>query len=175
MDTIVGLPQVAAHLDQGETDQVFQGFVELVQLELAHSGELGQVTILGLENTEYIDKTDKGAHKLQTVTLTIDREVDRIYRDVSHELVIDDNVLDRRIHIASRGSRTAVVWNPWARISVEMGDLEDDDYERFVCVETANADLDVAEVAPGGEARLVASYRVERDVPEELKALHPED
>ena len=138
-------------------------------------GHISQVAVLGLENTEYIDKTDNAAHKLQAGAVTIDREVDRIYRDVSHELVIDDNVLDRMIHIASRGSRTAVVWNPWARISVEMGDLEDDDYERFVCVETANADLDVAEVAPGGEARLVASYRVERDVPEELKALHPED
>jgi glucose-6-phosphate 1-epimerase len=137
-------------------------------------GHISQVTILGLENTEYIDKTDNGACKLQTGTVTIDREVDRIYRNVSSELLIDDAALDRRIRIASRGSRTAVVWNPWEKISAEMGDLEDDDYQRFVCVETANAGQDVAEVAPDGEARLAAAYRIERDVPEELKTLHIE-
>jgi glucose-6-phosphate 1-epimerase len=137
-------------------------------------GHISEIAVLGLENTEYIDKTDNAAHKLQTGTVTIDREVDRIYRNVSHELIIDDAALDRRIRIASRGSRTAVVWNPWEKISAEMGDLEDDDYQHFVCVETANADLDVAEVAPDGEVRLGASYRIERDVPGELKALRTE-
>jgi glucose-6-phosphate 1-epimerase len=137
-------------------------------------GDISQVTILGLENTDYIDKTDKGTHKLQTGPVTIDREVDRIYRNGSSELVIDDAALDRRIRIASRGSRTAVVWNPWEKISAEMGDLENDDYQRFLCVETANADVDVAEVPPDGEARLAATYRIERDLPEELKALYVE-
>jgi glucose-6-phosphate 1-epimerase len=137
-------------------------------------GHISEVTVLGLENTEYIDKTDNFAHKLQTGTVTIDREVDRIYRNAGHELVIDDAALARRIRIASRGSRTAVVWNPWEKISAEMGDLEDDDYQRFVCVETANADQDVAKVAPDGEVRLVANYRIERDLPEELKVLHVE-
>jgi glucose-6-phosphate 1-epimerase len=66
------------------------------------------------------------------------------------------------------------VWNPWEKISAEMGDLENDDYQRFLCVETANADVDVAEVPPDGEARLAATYRIERDLPEELKALYVE-
>jgi len=41
-----------------------------------------------------------------------------------------------------------------------MADLEDDDYKRLLCVETTNAADDVVEVAPGGECRMVASYRV---------------
>jgi glucose-6-phosphate 1-epimerase len=41
-----------------------------------------------------------------------------------------------------------------------MADLQDDDYTRFVCVETTNAADDVVSVAAGGEFRLVAEYGV---------------
>jgi glucose-6-phosphate 1-epimerase len=132
-------------------------------------GDIGQVAIAGLEGAEYVDKTQNGIVKVQTGEVTIDQEVDRIYRNVPHELVIEDAALDRRIRVLSEGSKTAVVWNPWAKISAEMGDLKDDDYNRFVCVETANADLDVIEVPPNGEYRLAANYRIERDLAEVLK------
>jgi glucose-6-phosphate 1-epimerase len=44
-----------------------------------------------------------------------------------------------------------------------MADLEDTDYRRLLCVETTNAANDVREIAPGGECRLTANYRVIRD------------
>jgi glucose-6-phosphate 1-epimerase len=134
-------------------------------------GDIGQVAIFGLEGAEYVDKTDNAVVKVQTGAITIDREVDRIYRNVQRALVIEDVALDRRIRITSRGSKTAVVWNPWVKIAAEMGDLVDDDYKRFVCVETANADVDVAEVPPAGEYRLAANYRIERDLAEVLKEI----
>lgn len=126
-------------------------------------GHIDQVSVLGLEGLEYIDKADNAVHRHQAGAVTISAEVDRIYRKVESELVIDDVALDRRIRITSKGSHTAVVWNPWAKISAEMGDLKDDDYERLLCVETANADLDVVRIAPGGEFCLAANYRIERD------------
>jgi glucose-6-phosphate 1-epimerase len=134
-------------------------------------GDIGQVAIFGLEGAEYVDKTDNGVVKVQAGAITIDREVDRIYRNAKRTLLIEDAALDRRIRIASHGSKTAVVWNPWVKISAEMGDLEDDDYKRFVCVETANADLDVVEVPAGEEYRLAASYHIERDLAEVLKEI----
>jgi glucose-6-phosphate 1-epimerase len=121
-------------------------------------GEVNQVTISGLENTRYIDKVDGGAEKTQSGAVAIGQEVDRIYKDVPSELVIDDPVLDRKIHIASTGSKSAVVWNPWVDISVKSGDLEDDAYTRFICVETTNAADDVVTIAPGSEFRLTATY-----------------
>ncbi|MDY6804310.1 MAG: D-hexose-6-phosphate mutarotase [Cyanobacteriota bacterium] len=125
-------------------------------------GDIDRVKVLGLEEIEYVDKTDNGAKKTQKGAVTISSEVDRIYTNVPNELVIEDAALGRRILISSTGSKTAVVWNPWVEISAKMADLEDEDYKRLVCVETANAAEDVVEVPASSEYRLVANYRIER-------------
>ena len=136
-------------------------------------GHIDQVAVLGLDGLEYIDKADNAAHKLQTGAVSIGEEVDRIYRKAQGELAIDDAAQCRRICITSQGSNTAVVWNPWAKISAEMADLKDDDYQRLLCVETANADLDVVEIAPDSEFRLTANYRIEHDLSHVLKSAQP--
>ncbi len=124
-------------------------------------GDIDRVSVLGLEQTAYLDKAGDGGEKMQTGPVTIATEVDRIYTDVRSELTIVDPELQRRVHIASRGSRTAVVWNPWAAIAAQMGDLKDDDYRHFLCVETANAADDIIQIPADSEFRLRASYRIE--------------
>ena len=124
-------------------------------------GAIRQVRVLGLEDTDYLDKAGDGSCHTQSGAVRFDQEVDRIYLDVPPRLIIEDAALGRRISITSTGSHTAVVWNPWADISANMGDLRDDDFQRFVCVETANAATDSIEVKPGVEYRLGADYRVE--------------
>jgi glucose-6-phosphate 1-epimerase len=126
-------------------------------------GDIGQVKVHGLEDRSYLDKVDGGAEKRQAGPVTVSGEVDRIYTDVAGDLVIDDKQLGRRIRIQSAGSRTAVVWNPWNEIAANAGDLEDDDYQRMICVETANAAEDTVKVQSGETYRLRANYRVERD------------
>lgn len=125
-------------------------------------GDIGAVRVRGLEGTDYLDKVDGGARKSQRGVVTIAKEVDRIYTGVPRQLVVEDAAWGRRIRIVSAGSRTAVIWNPGARISREMPDLEDVDYHRFLCVETANAADDAVEVAPGAESQLAVSFYVER-------------
>lgn len=125
-------------------------------------GDITQVQVLGLDGVRYLDKTDGGIEKLQTGNITIDREVDRIYQNVTAgDLVIVDPVYQRRICINAQGSKTAIVWNPWIEIATGMADLEDTDYQRFICVETANAATDRVTLAPDSEIRLRAHYRVE--------------
>lgn len=126
-------------------------------------GDIHRASVSGLEGKPYIDKIDGGQQKTQSGVVTIDSEVDRIYLDVSNDLVIHDAAMKRRIRIASQGSQTAVVWNPWAKISAEMGDLLDDDYLRLLCVETTNAATDIITIQPGNEFRLVANYRAEQE------------
>jgi glucose-6-phosphate 1-epimerase len=126
-------------------------------------GDINQVQVLGLDGVSFLDKTDGGVKKTQNGAVTISQEVDRVYMNVTAaELVIADTIFDRRICITAQGSKTAIVWNPWVEITASMADLDDADYQRFICVETANAADDVVTIAPGSEARLVANYRVER-------------
>ncbi len=126
------------------------------------TGDISQVSVLGLEETPYLDKPDGGKEKMQTGAIAVTEEVDRVYMGVKSELVIEDGARNRRIRIASTGSKTAIVWNPWIEISKKMADLEAQDYQRFICVETANAVDDVAEVAAGSDFSLQAVYSIER-------------
>ncbi len=140
-----------------ETFGITQGFHTYFKV-----GDITQTSVLGLQDCSYIDKVDNSAEKKQTGEVTITSEVDRIYRSIGNTLIIDDKALNRCIQILSQGNKTAVVWNPWEKISREMADLEDADYQRFICVETTNAADDVIAIAPGGEFKLVADYRVMR-------------
>ena len=124
-------------------------------------GDIGKVRVLGLEGADYIDKVDGSALKTQTGPVTINGEVDRIYTGVTDALVIDDASLGRSIHITSQGCSTAVVWNPWAETAASMADLDDDDYKKMICVETANAGPETVEIAAGSEYRLSAEYAIE--------------
>ena len=124
-------------------------------------GDIDQVKVRGLETKDYLDKVDEGKRKAQSGAVMIDDEVDRIYLDVDQEMIIEDPSLQRLIRITSSGSKTAVVWNPWSRISAQMTDLNDEDYRNLLCVETANAAQEVVELPPAGEYRLRADYRIE--------------
>ena len=125
-------------------------------------GDIAQTTVTGLEGTQYLDKAadGNGATKQQDGAISINSEVDRVYLGVPAELAIVDGALNRTIRITSSGNKTAVVWNPWAKIAAGMADLQDDDYTRFVCVETTNAADDVVSIPAGAEFRLVAEYGV---------------
>ena len=125
-------------------------------------GDIAQTTVTGLEGTQYLDKAadGNGATKQQDGAISINSEVDRVYLGVPAEQAIVDGALNRTIRITSSGNKTAVVWNPWAKIAAGMADLQDDDYTRFVCVETTNAADDVVSIPAGAEFRLIAEYGV---------------
>ena len=124
-------------------------------------GDIGKARVLGLEDTEYLDKLADFARKTQSGPVTVEGEVDRIYTGVSGDLEIQDGSLGRRVRISSEGCSTAVVWNPWIDVAASMGDLGNEDYRKMICVETANAGPETIEIAAGSEYRLVAEYRIE--------------
>ncbi len=121
-------------------------------------GDISQVKVLNLEDTSYLDKVDGGKNKTQTGEVTFNSECDRIYLDVPSQLIIDDMALGRKIKITAANSNTAIVWNPGSEISANMADLGDLDYQKFVCVETANAANEIIEIKPANDYNLTANY-----------------
>lgn len=116
-------------------------------------GNIADVTITGLEDADYLDTVGGRTPRHQTGAIQIGQEVDRIYRSTA-TVEIEDRKLGRVIRVEKGGSGSTVVWNPWIDKAKAIGDMPDEDYLGFVCVETANAWEDVITVAPGSEHEL---------------------
>lgn len=125
-------------------------------------GAVSEVTVHGLSKTDYLDKVDGFARKREVATPVIDGETDRVFVDTAADCVVDDPVLDRRLRVSKRGSRTTVLWNPGATKARAMADFDDEGFHSMLCIESANAFDDQVELAPGESHALATAINVER-------------
>ena len=88
-------------------------------------------------------------------SIIIDRQGHKARISVE-ERVIHDPAANRRITIEKKNSEVTVVWNPWIEKAKAMADLGDDEWQQFVCVETANAYDYAVELAPGADHTMTA-------------------
>ncbi|WP_122760856.1 D-hexose-6-phosphate mutarotase [Pseudomonas viridiflava] len=110
--------------------------------------DVRQVSIEGLDGLRYIETLANWEEREQTGDLTFTGETDRIYQDTPGVLSIIDPEWQRRIHIRSTGSKSAILWNPWIEKTGTFTDMAADGWQRMVCVETANVLDDVVTLAP---------------------------
>jgi len=125
-------------------------------------GDVRRARIRGLEHCDYLDKVDGGQRKNQEGAVVIADEVDRVYLDAIAECVIDDFVLDRQIRVRKQGSRSTVIWNPWAEKAHRLGDFGPQGFLGMVCVESGNVAVNRVTVAPGAQHALAMTISVER-------------
>ena len=123
-------------------------------------GDIGNVQINGLEETHYRDKLAADKQKYQQGAVIIGEEVDRIYTGVKDRVIIDDLALKRQIEIFSPKSDHIVVWNPWVNTIQSMADLADQDYQRFVCVETGHMAGEPITIAPDEAHELLTEIKI---------------
>ncbi|KPB78124.1 D-hexose-6-phosphate mutarotase [Pseudomonas syringae pv. tomato] len=110
--------------------------------------DVRQVSIEGLDGLRYIETLANWEEREQTGDLTFTGETDRIYQDTPGVLSIVDPEWQRRIHIRSTGSKSAILWNPGIEKTGTFTDMAADGWQRMVCVETANVLDDVVTLAP---------------------------
>lgn len=145
------------------------GDVDFTITEALHTyfavSDVAQVQVEGLDGIHFHDKAAGWTEGDQTGAIPFAEEVDRVYVNSPESCTIADPAWQRRIHINKLGSQSTVVWNPWAERAAQMGDLGNeenkDGWQRFVCVESANALENAVTVVAGKAHTMAVEYRVE--------------
>ncbi|SEM09430.1 glucose-6-phosphate 1-epimerase [Acinetobacter sp. DSM 11652] len=92
-------------------------------------------SVLGLQDTHYIDQLDENKVKTQTSQgIEFTAETDRVYPKTSGKFIIQQNG-ENHIQIQST-AKSAVVWNPWIKKAERLADVANDAWQEFICVET---------------------------------------
>ncbi|MEZ9232665.1 D-hexose-6-phosphate mutarotase [Vibrio amylolyticus] len=102
-------------------------------------GDVRETSTVGMGN-EYIDslQNNKVCHDENALILT--DTIDRVYTKPEAIIEVKDMKLQRSTLVKNEGHNSAVLWNPWLEGATAMGDMPNDGYLGFLCVEsTLNA------------------------------------
>jgi glucose-6-phosphate 1-epimerase len=97
---------------------------------------ISHALIKGLDKKPYLDALT-WKNEIQEGDITFNQEVDRVYQEVTDEIILRDE--SREIHIKNSGSSSTVVWNPWIEKTSRMSAMNENAYEYMLCIESANA------------------------------------
>src|SRR5687768_4809761 len=112
--------------------------------------DVTKASVHGLQNKTYLDKTRKMEQLCDSgAAVTITEPTDRVYHGTSGTCTIDDAAGNRRIAVSRGGSNSTVVWNPTGNPPAPLADLDSGEWQRFICVETANLMEHAVTLAPG--------------------------
>ena len=110
---------------------------------------IDSISIEGLQGATYYNQLTGENGVQEEEKLEITEALTRHYLNTETPVIIDDSAFRRRIKVDKAGSKVTTVWNPGAETCANIGDLPDDGYETFVCVEATNAfDYPIC-IAPG--------------------------
>jgi D-hexose-6-phosphate mutarotase len=120
--------------------------------------DIGNVRVLGLEGSDYIDLVNQNVLRTQQDAIMFDGELGRIFLNNQGTCVIEDPVFNRRIRIDKTGSNSTVIWNPGLDVASKIDDLGAAGWRNMVCVESANADGNSVTLRSQGLHTIVATY-----------------
>ena len=135
-----------------------QGQTLNLSLDVRNTGDDEFAFSAALHTYYLVDAIDAVRIKgVEAGALRIDGKIDRIYRDASAGITLAHGA--GSLKLTQGGFRDAVIWNPGAADTAALADMEDDDYQRFVCIEPAQ--IVQASLASGaawrGEHQVTAS------------------
>ena len=128
-----------------------------------HVGDIGAVSITGLQGASYLDNAAGGNGERKTdneAVLKITKETNRLYLSTSGSVEVRDEKLRRAIHVEKSGSQSTVVWNPWSTQKMPA-DFDPANHKNMVCVEAGNIKENKISLAPGKTTRLKATLSSE--------------
>jgi glucose-6-phosphate 1-epimerase len=119
-----------------------------------------KVSVRGLDQITYLDNVDGNRRKTQSGDLIFTAKTDNAYIDVPSPAELIDPTWHRKIQTEKVNSATTVVWNPWQDGAASLGDLGNNEWRQFACVEASNILGSAISLAPGQEHRMQAIISV---------------
>ena len=116
--------------------------------------DIRQVTVQGLENCPYHETLEDWQLREQDGALSFSGETDRVYLHVPEHLQIVDAGWQRRIHLRTQGSHSAIVWNPWIEKAQTLSGFASAAWQQMLCIENANVLDDHIMLAAGARHSL---------------------
>lgn len=113
-------------------------------------GDVRRAEVTGLERTAYLDKV-AGSVRVpgEPGPVRLTRQTDRIYLDTTAATTVRESSSDAPVTVTKAGSRSTVVWNPWAELADRMSDVGPGEWTTMLCVETANVGPAAVRLEPG--------------------------
>jgi len=121
-----------------------------------HVGDIGAVTLTGLESAPFDDfafGADGKRLPAENAPLRITQETNRVYPDNAAAVEIRDEKLKRIIRVEKFNSNSTVVWNPWTTQKMP-DDWGMDEHLNMICVESGNVKQNKISLTPGKTSAL---------------------
>lgn len=117
--------------------------------------DIRQTRIEDFNQTQYVDMLNDNTQTLKQMgDITFGQEVDRIY-EASPTIVLKTPTY--RATLTAKNSLSTVIWNPWIEKSKTLDQFAPNDFEKMVCIETANAGKDFVKLKKE-ECKILAVY-----------------
>lgn len=124
-------------------------------------GDVHTASVHGLEGiavTEFAREPEAGWDSRTPIRFRA--ETDRVFQGVPDRIELRTPALTGSTVLTTRNVRSAVVWNPWPAKTARLSQMAADDWQRFVCIESANVKQERLRIPPG--ARHTMALSIER-------------
>jgi glucose-6-phosphate 1-epimerase len=113
-------------------------------------GDVHTASVHGLEGvavTEFAREPETGWDDRTPIRFRA--ETDRVFQGVPDRIELRTPGLGGSTALQTRNARSAIVWNPWPAKTARLSQMVADDWQRFVCIESANVKQQRLHLAPG--------------------------
>lgn len=121
-------------------------------------GDVHTAAVHGLAGVAFTEHAkEPEAHWDPRAPLRFRAETDRIFQSVPNRIELRTPALARSTVLTCEHARSAIVWNPWPAKTARLSQMAADDWQRFVCIESANVREHRLSLAPGATHTMTLS------------------
>lgn len=113
-------------------------------------GDVHTASVHGLEGVQVTEFAKEPEPDWDSRTpIRFRAETDRVFQGVPDRIELRTPARAGSTLLTTRNARSAIVWNPWPAKTARLSQMAADDWQRFVCIESANVKQQRFQVAPG--------------------------